>query len=66
MLLAVDIGNSSITVGGFREDAEPVFSMRFAAGERRSPDEYANTLRQVLRMRQAEPEEIYISRIDIA
>ncbi len=58
MLLAVDIGNSSITVGGFREDAEPVFSMRFAAGEHRSADEYAATLRQVLRMRNVEPEEI--------
>lgn len=58
MLLAVDIGNSSITVGGFREEAEPVFSMRFAAGEQRSADEYAGTLRQVLRMRGVDPEEI--------
>lgn len=58
MLLAVDIGNSSITVGGFRAGAEPVFTLRFAAGEQRSADEYANTLRQVLRMRQVEPEEI--------
>ncbi len=58
MLLAVDIGNSSITVGGFREDAEPVFTLRFAAEERRTADEYANTLRQVLRMRDVAPEEI--------
>lgn len=58
MLLAVDIGNSSITVGGFREGAEPVFSMRFSAGEHRSADEYANTLRQVLKIRGVEPEEI--------
>lgn len=58
MLLTVDIGNSSITVGGFREGAEPVFTLRFAAEEHRSADEYANTLRQVLRMRQVEPEEI--------
>ena len=58
MLLAVDIGNSSITVGGFREDAAPLFTLRFAAGEPRSADEYANTLRQVLRMKKIEPEEI--------
>lgn len=58
MLLAVDIGNSSITVGGFREGAEPVFTLRFAAGEHRSADEYANTLRQVLRMRGVQPEEL--------
>lgn len=58
MLLAVDIGNSSITVGGFREEAEPVFSMRFSAEEHRTADEYANTLRQVLKMRNIEPGEI--------
>ena len=58
MLLAVDIGNSSITVGGFREGAEPVFTLRFSAGEQRSADEYANTLRQVLRMKNVQPEEL--------
>lgn len=58
MLLAVDIGNSSITVGGFRQGAEPVFTIRFASEEHRSADEYANTLRQVLRMRNIQPEEI--------
>ena len=58
MLLTVDIGNSSITVGGFRTEAEPVFTLRFAAGEPRSADEYANTLRQVLRMKKIEPEEL--------
>lgn len=58
MLLTVDIGNSSITVGGFREGAEPVFTLRFSAGEPRSADEYANTLRQVLRMKNIEPAEL--------
>ena len=58
MLLAVDIGNSSITVGGFREEAEPVFTLRFAAGEHRTADEYANTLRQVLRMKGIAAEDV--------
>lgn len=58
MLLAVDIGNSSITVGGFREEAEPVFTVRFSAGEHRSADEYANMLRQVLEQRGIGVEEV--------
>ena len=45
MLLAVDIGNSSITVGGFREEEEPFFSIRFGSGEQRTADEYAAALR---------------------
>ncbi|MBR6793077.1 MAG: type III pantothenate kinase [Clostridia bacterium] len=48
MLLAVDIGNSSITVGGFCEAEEPLFTVRFSAGEHRSADEYAAMLRQTL------------------
>ncbi len=58
MLLAVDIGNSSITVGGFREEAEPVFSMAFSVEEHRSADEYAGSLEQVLKLRGVDPEEI--------
>lgn len=48
MLLAVDIGNSSITVGCFCEAEEPLFTVRFSAGEHRSADEYAAMLRQTL------------------
>lgn len=58
MLLAVDIGNSSITMGGFREEAEPVFTLRFGAGEQRSADEYVHTLRQALQQQEIEAEEI--------
>lgn len=58
MLLAVDIGNSSITVGGFREEEEPFFSIRFGSGEQRTADEYAAALRQALGLRGAEPAEI--------
>lgn len=56
MLLAVDIGNSSITVGGFCEAEEPLFTVRFSAGEHRSADEYANMLRQTLEQKGIEPE----------
>lgn len=48
MLLAVDIGNSSITVGGFGAEAEPVFTVRFASDAHRSADEYAAALRGAL------------------
>lgn len=58
MLLAVDIGNSSITVGGFRAESEPIFTLRFASNEPRTADEYANTLRQVLKMRGIDPAEL--------
>ena len=58
MLLAVDIVNSSITIGGFREEAEPVFTLRFGAGEQRSADEYVHTLRQALQQQEIEAEEI--------
>ena len=58
MLLAVDVGNSSITVGGFRDEAEPVFTVRFSAGEHRSADEYANMLRQTLEQKDIGVEEV--------
>lgn len=48
MLLAVDIGNSSITVGGFAAETEPVFTVRFATDAHRSADEYAAALRGAL------------------
>lgn len=51
MLLAVDIGNSSITVGGFSAEAEPMFTIRFASEEHRSSDEYAAALREALTQR---------------
>lgn len=48
MLLAVDIGNSSIAVGGFAQGAEPLFTVRFSAQEHRTADEYAAALRSAL------------------
>lgn len=48
MLLAVDIGNTTISVGGFAADREPVFTLSLGAGEPRSADEYATLLRREL------------------
>lgn len=58
MLLAVDIGNSSITVGAFREGEEPIFTMGFSALEPRSADEYANTLLMAMKVKGIDPSEI--------
>lgn len=58
MLLAVDIGNSSIKLGVFSDGEEPVFTVRFAADRVRSADEYAIFIQGVFRHRNTEPEEI--------
>ena len=58
MLLAVDIGNSSTTVGGFAGGDEPVFTVRFASEEHRTADEYAASLREALFQKGISLEEI--------
>ncbi len=58
MLLAVDIGNSSITVGGFGREAEPLFTVRFSSAEHRTADEYAADLRKALEQHGIAPEAV--------
>ncbi len=58
MLLAVDIGNSSTTVGGFASGDAPVFTVRFASEEHRTADEYAAALREALFQKGISLEEI--------
>ncbi len=50
MLLAIDIGNTNITVGMFKDD-ELKATWRIATGVHRMPDEYAVTLLNLLRYR---------------
>lgn len=49
MLIAIDIGNSNIKIGGFLAEEEPIFTMSLSALEPRSADEYANALRMGLK-----------------
>lgn len=58
MLLAVDIGNSSIAVGGFGREAEPLFTVRFSSAEHRTADEYAADLRKALEQHGIAPEAV--------
>ncbi|MBQ7095869.1 MAG: type III pantothenate kinase [Clostridia bacterium] len=54
MLIAIDIGNSNIKIGGFSAEEEPIFTMSLSALEPRSADEYANALRMGLKERKIE------------
>ena len=57
MLLALDIGNSNISLGVFR-GAELRMRAKISVQTRRSADEYAAILYDLLRMRQISREEI--------
>ena len=46
MLLAIDIGNTNITIGGFDGD-ELVFVTRLATDRSRTPDQYAVEFKQI-------------------
>jgi len=50
MLLALDIGNSNIKIGAFRDDGL-VATWRVATDARRMPDEYAVLLLNLLQTR---------------
>ncbi len=53
MLLTVDIGNTNITIGGFRND-ELVFTSRLATDRKRTADQYAVELLNVFTLQNAE------------
>ncbi len=53
MLLTVDIGNTNITIGGFRND-ELVFTSRLATDRKRTADQYAVELLNVFKLQNAE------------
>ena len=57
MLLAIDIGNSSICLGLFREDTLDT-TAKLSADTKRSADEYAVIIRGLLEAHNINPHEI--------
>ena len=57
MLIALDIGNSHITFGGFDGD-ELVFVASIATDERQTGEQYACTLRDVFSLHNIAPEQV--------
>lgn len=57
MLLAIDIGNTNITLGVFR-DKELLGKFRMTTKQPRTSDEYGITLRELLRNQNMEPSEV--------
>ena len=47
MLLAVDIGNTNITLGGYRDDIL-IFTARIATDTKLTADQYAVTIKSIL------------------
>ncbi len=58
MLLAVDIGNSNITIGVFAGGPEPAFAYHLATDVSRSADEYAILILNIFKIRKLEPQAI--------
>ena len=48
MILCVDIGNSNVTLGGFREESEPCFVAHLSTDIAHTEDEYACSILSVL------------------
>ena len=57
MLLAIDIGNTNITLGVFR-DKELLGKFRMTTKQPRTSDEYGISLRELLRNQDMEPDEV--------
>ncbi len=57
MILAIDIGNTNIVLGGFTEDT-PAFVARIATNTAETEDEYATKIRSVLALHAVEKKEI--------
>ncbi len=57
MLLAVDIGNTNITLGAF-EDASLTFTARIATDSKKTADQYAVEIKSLLELNGRSPEEI--------
>ena len=54
MILAIDIGNTNIAMGGFCDSSEPVFVARIATDPIKTEDEYASKIRSVLAMHEVD------------
>ena len=50
MVLAIDIGNTNIAIGGFCDSCEVSFVVRIATDPMKTEDEYASKIRSVLSM----------------
>lgn len=57
MLLAIDIGNTMVTIGVF-DDAQLVATMRTASDSNRLPDEYGLILTNLLKLKGIDPSDI--------
>ena len=57
MLLAVDIGNTNITLGGYRDDIL-VFTARIATDTKLTADQYAVTIKSILALHEQQSSEI--------
>ena len=59
MLLCLDVGNSNITLGLFREGEEsPIYRGKLSAKTSRSADEYAIVIANLLNLCHTSPEDI--------
>ena len=57
MLLTIDIGNTNVTMGVFR-DEELVATWRLATDTHKLPDEYALLIRSLLPLKGVDPQDI--------
>ena len=57
MILTIDIGNTSIAIGGFLAD-ELKFVVRLSTDITKTEDEYASKIRSILSIHEATPETI--------
>ena len=57
MILAIDVGNTNIVLGGIR-DGRQVFSARLASDRQKTAEEYALSIGGILRMYGAEPKDV--------
>jgi type III pantothenate kinase len=55
MILAVDVGNTNIVIGGFSLDGELKFQLRIGTDPKKTTDEYAVLLSSVIAMHNAKP-----------
>ena len=58
MILAIDIGNTNIVLGGFREDDSLGFVARIATDATKTEDEYASKIRSILFLHGVEKTEL--------
>ena len=55
MILAVDVGNTNIVIGGFLPDGELEFQVRIGTDPKKTTDEYAVLLQSVISIHKANP-----------